>query len=536
MKMTGKTYATLIFAGVFGVVSAALTVSLAFILQRAVDAAGNGDMRGLMLVLSLATAVLIFDAVTSLVAVRLSRGYVRDMLLTAKRTRMDFLFFRRSKVPNEDNTKDLSFFTADTDILDRSYYSALVRLPMFIATYIFALASLLWINWIVTVVAIAVAMMPMLASGFFAGGLSKRTKGYSEAAETYVETVKECIDGRREIVAYDKQQIFLARHDIQNRHIEEKRLKKDFFEAMAGIIPGYMGGMVQVVILGLSCYFVINGRMTFGFMIAIVQLMNHVFSPIQQIIEAVNSIRSVKEIRAKATEANPPEPMRTPVADFTRAIEIKNLGLRYTEDEYVVQGLNLSFKKGGKYAVFAPSGYGKSSVARALALEFADFDGAINLDGRDIRTLDTHDYHKILRYVRQDPYLFSDSAINNIAFFDALPEQAEVERILALTRVSDFLPDDEALARPVSNTSGLSGGQKQRIILARALLHKPKILVLDEITSGVDLETACQILADVFADKELTCIAITHESDEKFQSLFDEIIYLKDPVEAAATA
>ncbi|MCL2202567.1 MAG: ABC transporter ATP-binding protein/permease [Defluviitaleaceae bacterium] len=532
MKMTGKTRATLIFAGVFGVISSALTVSIAFLLQRAVDAAGSGDLRSLIFVLALTTAVLTFDGMTSLIAVRLRRGYVRDMLLSAKAMRMNFLFFRRPKAPNENNTKDLSFFTADTEILETSYFSALTRLPMFISTFIFALVSLLWINWIVTLVAIAVSMLPMLASGFFAGGLSRRTKAYSESAETYVETVEECIDGRREIVAYDKQRVFLDRHHAQNNNIEHARLKKDVFEALAGIVPGFMGGMVQVVVMGLSCYFVITGRMTFGFMIAIVQLMNHVFNPIQQIIEAVNSMRSAKEILAKARETNPPEPEKTPVAGFSRVMEIKNLGLRYEEDAYVVQNLNLTFKKGGKYAVFAPSGYGKTSVARALALEFAAFDGAITLDGRDIRQVDIRDYHKILRYVRQDPYLFSDTALNNIAFFDTLPEKAEVERVLAITRVNEFLPDEEALARPISNTSGLSGGQKQRLVLARALLHKPKILVLDEITSGVDLETAKLILADVFADKELTCIAITHESDEGFQGLFDEIVHLKNSVDA----
>jgi ABC-type bacteriocin/lantibiotic exporter with double-glycine peptidase domain len=304
---------------------------------------------------------------------------------------------------------------------------------------------------------------------------------------------------------------------------------------MAGWIPGTMGGFVQVVIMGLSCYFVINGRMTFGFMIAIVQLLNSVFSPIQQMVETVNSIRSAKEVLEKARETNPPEPVKTPMPGFDRAIELRDVGLRYDEDDYVVQNLNLQFKKGGKYAILAPSGYGKTSIARALALEFAEFDGAIQIDGKDIRDVNTHDYHKLLRYVRQDPYLFSDSAINNIAFFDALPDRAEIDRVLALTRVNEFLPDDEALARLISNTSGLSGGQKQRIVLARALLHKPQVLVMDEITSGIDLETACLILKDLFADKGLTCIAITHENDERFLSLFDEIIRLKDSGTAAAT-
>jgi len=528
MKITGKIRMMLILTGCFYVANAALSVSIAFLLQRAVDAAGREDLRGLIIVLSIAAAVLVGDLATGLIAARLRTGYVRDMLLTVKHHRMFFLFYRRVKAPNEDSGKDLSFFTADVDILERSYFNARARLPLFIATFVFALGSMLWINWIVTLVAIAVSMLPMLASGLFAKGLSQRTKDYSKAAETYVDTVKECVEGKREIVAYDKQSIFLDRHAAKNQHIETTRLKRNFFEVLAGYIPGIMGGMVQVVIMGLSCYFVITGAMTFGFMIAIVQLMNHVFNPIQQIIETINSMRSAKAIMEKARETNPPEPMREPITTFTHAIEVQDLGLRYAEDEYVVQGLNLTFKQGGKYAVLAPSGYGKSSIARALALEFAEFDGAITLDGNDIRNLDTHDYNKILRYVRQDPYLFGDTAINNIAFFDELPDLAEVKRVLALTRVSEFLPDDEALSRHISNTSGLSGGQKQRIVLARALLHKPKILVLDEITSGVDLETACLILQDVFADKDLTCIAITHERDERFQGLFDEIIHLKD--------
>jgi len=265
--------------------------------------------------------------------------------------------------------------------------------------------------------------------------------------------------------------------------------------------------------------------MTFGAMIAIVQLLNSVMNPINSLAQAINGIRSSKEIVAKANETHALRATKPTIENFAHSLDIKNLGVSYAEGEYAVQGMNLSFKKGGKYAIFAPSGYGKSSIARALALEFTQFDGSITIDGKETREIDEQSYNKILRYVRQDPYVFNDTAKENLTFFDAYNKD-ELDRVMELTRVNEFLPTSEELERVISNTSGLSGGQKQRIVLARALLYAPKILVLDEITAGIDLETAHNILQDLFKDSNLTCIVITHESDKRFLGLFDDIIKL----------
>jgi len=526
MRASAKAKIGLALSCVFYVAFAAVTVGVAFALQRAVDFAGEGDLGGLVTTIAITLAVMMPLFFLSWIAGdRFRFGYVREMLLTVKRHRMGFLFAMRNKAPLEE--KDLSFFTADADILQTSYYSALARVPYHVATFAFALAALLWINWIVALVAIAVSMLPLLATGLFSKGLARRKKAYSDAAAGYVDVARECIEGRKEIIAYDKQDVFMRRHDVENQKTETARLKSDFFETIANGTSGALIFLVQIVVLGLSSYFVITGDLTFGFMIAIVQLSGSVLSPIGDLVNTINGVCSAKTVLEKARETAEPEPARARVSEFNDAIEIKELGLRYVEDEYVVKDLSLTFKRGGKYAIHAPSGYGKTSIARALAREFADFDGAITLDGKDIREIDAKDYNKILRYVRQDPYLFTDTALNNLAFFDAAPDKAKIDRALSVTKADEFLPDDEALSRPVSNTSGLSGGQKQRIVLARALLHSPKVLVLDEITSGVDLETACGILKDLFEDKSLTCIAITHERDERFLSLFDEVVRLE---------
>ena len=533
MKSTKKATFLFIITGILYIIYAAVNVSLAFGLQRAIDYAGAGNLTGLLTTLALLMFVacpLLFLTLT--LGNRCRLGYVRDMLLTVKNYRMKFLFSKQSKTPAEDDNKELSFFTADADILESSYYNNKAQLPQNIAMFIFALASMLWISWVVTLVALAVSMLPMLVSNFFGKGLASRKKAYSDATADYVDNARECIEGKKDIIAYSKQSNFMAKHGRANEKAEDARFKSSFFQAVAIAVPNNLGFMVQIVILGLSSYLVITGSLTFGYMIAIIQLINYLLNPIGSIVDAVNGIRSAKPILEKASEQAEEEPEKAPITAFNTAIEIKNLGLRYTEDAYVVSGLNLSFKKGRKYAVLAPSGYGKSSIAKALAMEFANFDGAINIDGKDIRGLNRNDYSKMLRFVRQDPYLFSDTALNNIAFFDSIIDKNELSRVMELTRIDKFLPDDEALMRPITNNSGLSGGQKQRIVLARALLHKPEILVLDEITSGVDLKTACDVLSDIFEDKKLTCITITHESNDDFLSLFDEVIYLEQELKA----
>ena len=184
------------------------------------------------------------------------------------------------------------------------------------------------------------------------------------------------------------------------------------------------------------------------------------------------------------------------------------------------------FKRGKKYAITAPSGFGKTTLAKALSGEYDDYQGIITIDGVDIRSINKVAYHRLVRFVRQDSFLFTDTVRNNILFFAEVPGEKAFRDAISKSHAIDFLPDETALSRTISDKSGLSGSQKQRIALSRALLHSPSVLILDEITAGIDMETAVKVLSDIFAGDGLTCIVITHETDSRLMDLFDEIVHL----------
>jgi len=513
---------------IFSVLASAASVVSAFLFQMMGNAGENGDLQALVFAIILQASFVPVDFIVSLVAIRFRMAFTLELRYLARKNRMEFLFGKRMKTPADDNVKGLSFFTIDANVLREKYFRAVSTMVLRISSILFSVVAMLWINPWLALGTFAMIGLLALVTAPFGKGMNRRTDEYSAASEDYVEVARELLQGQREILAYDKQEVFLERHVEVNRKAQRAKLAADFYEMLANFVSGYSNFFIMFVVLGYGSYLVITTDFTFGDMMAMFILVQNVGWPTTQFVEDLNQMRATKGLYAKAKE-KPEQPMETqPLSTFEKGIDIKGLGLRYEEDTYVVQGLDLEFKKGGKYAIFAPSGYGKTSVARALAMEFLEYDGTITVDGQELRDICPADYNRIVRYVRQDPYLFVGTAHDNSTFFAEKPRKEDLDRALAITRVCEFLPTEEDLQRLISNSSGLSGGQKQRIVLARALLHKPKVLILDEITSGVDLDTACAILTDIFKDEELTVIAITHENDPRFQSLFDKIVRLDE--------
>ena len=200
--------------------------------------------------------------------------------------------------------------------------------------------------------------------------------------------------------------------------------------------------------------------------------------------------------------------------DISPSIEIRNLTFRYAASEpNVLSGLNLSIPAGQCIAVTGPSGCGKTTLMKLLLGLLEPTEGEILIGGIKLGSLGLTNYRQLLGTVMQEDTLFAGSIADNISFFSPAPNQQQVQACAHLAAVHA-----EIAAMPMAfNTlvgdigSGLSGGQKQRILLARALYKNPKLLVLDEATSHLDVWNEQAVNAAI-QSIQLTRVIVAHLS------------------------
>ena len=194
----------------------------------------------------------------------------------------------------------------------------------------------------------------------------------------------------------------------------------------------------------------------------------------------------------------------------------------------VLRNLSFRFRTGKHYAVIGKSGCGKSTLLSLLLGHYPNYSGSIRYDGVELRELTREYLGKTVAYVSQDTFLFQDTIQNNITLYHEEYTPQEIEAALeqaGLKELVDSLP--EGLSAMVEeNGKNFSGGEKQRFSLARALLRKSRVLLLDEFTANVDKETAEKIEEQVMGLKDCLIITVTHRLTPDMRSRYDGILDL----------
>jgi len=219
-----------------------------------------------------------------------------------------------------------------------------------------------------------------------------------------------------------------------------------------------------------------------------------------------------------------------------KEIALKNFSFSYGNIP-VLSGIDMKFEVGGKYAIVGKSGSGKSTLLKLLTGQLAGYRGEMLLDGVEAGQYETQALYRQIAYIEQNIFLFNTTIRDNITLGDSFTDQEMEKALLRSALLQDMSYFEKGLDTAVGeNGKYLSGGQKQRIAIARALIHKRSILIVDEGTSALDKKNAEAIEDALLEDQELTLILVTHHFREEKKNYYTEIYHIEKDAKSSGKA
>jgi ATP-binding cassette subfamily B protein len=260
---------------------------------------------------------------------------------------------------------------------------------------------------------------------------------------------------------------------------------------------------------------VLNGSVSLGTMLGMNALAIAFLEPLSYFIENSQQVQRVGAYLERIGDVMATEQERTattPAPSLTGAVRVENVSFRYDkESPDVLKDISLEIQPGQKIALVGRTGSGKSTLAMVLLGMFEPTEGMIYFDGVALNEMDIRTLRAQCGVVLQESLLFQDSIRQNISFHDHHMDEHEIERAAALAEIhADIEAMPMGYETPLAQGGGgLSGGQRQRLALARALARHPKVLVLDEATSHLDMDTERRVHANL-NELQMTQIIIAH--------------------------
>ena len=512
-------------------IGAAMQVYIALLIQQLIDAVVGGDMNAFSSMIVFAVVYFSLMGLVDYLTSTTQACYLKKTLVALKQDIFKGLISKDYASFHENNTADyLSNLTNDINLIETNYITPFLMMIGDVVIFIGTTAVLLWINPWVTVAMFAIAILLMVVPALFGRALESRQNQVSTEQSIFTTRIKDILEGYEVVKSYRMTKSVTTEFNAVNKTLEQYKFKSAHLKGVAQAISMMFAIGTQIAGMAIAGYFVIKGNMSVGNLFAVVQLGNGIQGPIMWIMQKVTMIKGMSGVNEKILaiiQEGQKESNERALFSFEESIILEDVSFGYEEDMPVLKDISYTFEKSKKYAIVGESGCGKSTLIKLMMGYYRNYDGKILVDQQDFNGATPLSVNELASMIHQNVYLFDKTIEDNVLLNHHFSD-AQINQALTQSDVAKFMSQlTDGLNTSVGeNGKNLSGGQKQRVAIARALIQQMPILMLDEGTSALDLQTAYDIERTLLGIGELTVITITHKLSEEILSQYDEIIVM----------
>ena len=519
---------------IFNILVPLTNIAFAYSIKIIIDSGMSQNREALTQAILIGAIVIFIYASLNFISLRLRNKLVRQIMSRYKNKVFESILDRDYReFSKEKSGKFISILTENMKKIEQDYLHQYFNISKNISLMIFSLVAMFIGNWFLTLLVIIASIIPMMISGFIGQKSASLQNSSMIADQKYLAKVKDILAGFLVIKSFNVKEAIGQDYKNESEKLDEIYFIKGKFDVLSNVISQLSGMIVFLVAFGGGMYLVFGGHTTIGSVTAIVQLVNFVVMPLNEIGMGMSKFRE-GQATLDAFEVKDVTELQTGETKeyFDDVISFSNIDFSYPNtEENIFNHLSLKIQKGEKIAIVGMSGSGKSTLLNLLLRFYDVTSGHISIDNQDIQSISAESLYNLMTIVQQDVYIFDDTLKANITLSQSFTED-DIKKAVQQSGLESYILENELGLQTLcgENGSNLSGGERQRLSIARALIRKTPILLLDEATSSLDNKVTTEIENSILEIQDLTVLVVTHKLNKSMLKKYNRILFMKNGV------